>query len=120
METLANKIPFSKTWPIVVGICDTSSPIVTTCVINQRREYWLLLDVLTLAIKLYVKLGKENVELQAKIDVAQELDMCMKFKQLGVNMQEQVNLVFQPLFNFIDFFQPTKAHNIFSVQQHKC
>jgi len=27
-------------------------------------------------------------------------------------MQEQVNLVFQPFFNFIDFFQPTKAHNV--------
>jgi hypothetical protein len=78
------------------------------------------LDVLTLAIKLYVQLAKENLELEAKIDVAQELDMCMKFKQLGMNMQEQVNLLFQPFFNFIDFFQPTKAHNIFSVKQHRC
>jgi hypothetical protein len=59
-----------------------------------------------------VQLGKENLELQAKFDVAQELDMCMKFNQLGMNMQEQVNLVFQLFFHFIDFFQPTKAHNI--------
>jgi len=71
METLANKIPFTKTWPIVVGICDFFSPIVTTCVINQGYEYWLLLDVLTSTIKLYVQLAKENLELQAKIDVAQ-------------------------------------------------
>jgi len=90
------KIPFTKTWLIVVGICDFFSPLVTTCVINQGCEYWLRLDVLTSAIKLYVQLGKENLELQEKIDVAQELDMCMKFKQLGVNMQEQVNLVFNP------------------------
>jgi hypothetical protein len=47
---------------------------------NQGCEYWILLDVLTLAIKLYVQLAKENLELQEKIDVTQELDMCMKFK----------------------------------------
>jgi hypothetical protein len=47
--------------------------------------------------------------------VVQELDMCMKFKQLGMNMQEQVNLVFQPFFNFIDFFQPTKKLTTYLV-----
>jgi hypothetical protein len=46
---LSSKIPFTKTWPIVIGICDFFSPIVTTCVINQGHEYWLLLDVLTRA-----------------------------------------------------------------------
>jgi hypothetical protein len=36
-------------------------------------------------------------------------------------MQEQVNLVFQPFFNFIDFFQPTKAHNIsVNAKKYKC
>jgi hypothetical protein len=38
---------------------------VTTCVINQYHGYWLLLDALPFAIKLYVKLSKEILELQA-------------------------------------------------------
>ncbi len=41
--------------------------------------------------------------------------MRMKVKQLGVNMQKQVNVVLQPFLNFKDFVQPTKAHNMVAL-----
>jgi hypothetical protein len=45
--------------------------------------YWLLSDVLTFAIKLYVKLCKKKLELQVEIDAIEEMDMHTKVKQLG-------------------------------------
>jgi hypothetical protein len=62
-----------------------------------------------------VQFAKERLELQAKIDDVKELDMCMKVKQLGMKMQKQVNVVFQPFLNFMDFFQPTKTHNMVAL-----
>lgn len=41
--------------------------------------------------------------------------MRMKVKQLGVKMQKQINVVLQPFFNFKDFVQPTKAHNMVAL-----
>jgi len=43
-----------------------------------------------------VQFAKERLELQTKMDDVKELDMCMKVKQLGMNMQKQVNVVLQP------------------------
>ncbi len=58
----------------------------TACVINQCHGYWLLLDALAFVIKLYVKLSKEGLELQAEIDIIEKMDMHMKVKQLGAKM----------------------------------
>ncbi len=62
-----------------------------------------------------MQFAKERLELQIKIDDVKELDTCTKVKQLGVNMQKQVNVVLQPFLNFMDFFQPTKAHNMVAL-----
>jgi hypothetical protein len=45
--------------------------------------YWLLSNVFIFAIKLYVRLCKKKLELQAKIDAIEEMDMHTKVKQLG-------------------------------------
>jgi hypothetical protein len=45
-----------------------------------------LFDVLVSAIKLYVKLTKEKLELQAKVYAFEEMDMRIKVKKLGANM----------------------------------
>ncbi len=82
----------------------------TTCVINQRQGYWLLSYALALAIKLYVKLSKERLELQVEIDVIKEMDMRMKVKQLGTNMQGHVIIVLKPFLDFMFVFKPTKSH----------
>jgi hypothetical protein len=65
-----------------------------------------------------VQFVKERLELQVEIDNVKELDVCMKVKQLGMNMQKQVNVVLQPFLNFMDFFQPTKSpqHGCFDVR----
>ncbi len=79
-------IPSTQTWAIVKAICDVLSPIVTTCVVNRHQGYWLLIDVLSFAIKLYVKLTKDKLELQVELDASEEMDMCIKVKKLGANM----------------------------------
>ncbi len=56
---------------------------------------------------------KERLELQTEIDDVKELDMCTKVKQLGMNMQKQVNVVLQPFLDFMDF--PT-----YQSPQHGC
>jgi hypothetical protein len=37
-----------------------------------------------------VRFTKEKLELQAKVDAFEEMDMCIKVKKLGVNIQEEV------------------------------
>jgi hypothetical protein len=60
IKVLANKI---ITWAITKVICDAFSFVVATCVVNQHCRYWSLFDILTLEIKLYVKLSKERLDL---------------------------------------------------------
>jgi hypothetical protein len=62
IEVLANRILSGQIWAITEAICDAFSFVVTTYVVNQHCWYWLLLDVLTLTIKLYVKLSKERLQ----------------------------------------------------------
>jgi hypothetical protein len=81
---------------------------VTTRVINQHLGYWLLSNALTSTIKLYLKLSKERLELQAKINAIKEMNMRMKVKQLGANMQGQTNIIL----DFMFFKNPTKVYNI--------
>ncbi len=88
IKDLVNMIPLAQTWAIVEAICDAFSLVVTTCVVNQWRGYWLLSNVLAFAIKLYVKLTKEILELQVEVDAIEEMDMCTKVKKLGANMQQ--------------------------------
>lgn len=87
----------------------------TTCVVNQCHGYWLLSNALAFAIKLYVKLSKERLELQAKIDAIEKMDMHMKVKQLDANMQGQVITILKPFLNFMFSFKPTKAHNMVTL-----
>jgi len=85
---------------------------VSTCVFNHHHGYRLLLDVLATIIMLYVYLFKVRLILQATTDVAKDMDMCMKMKQLGVNMQLQVAFVLRPFLDFMDSFKLFKAHNM--------
>ncbi len=84
----------------------------STCVINQCCGYWLLLNALTFAIKLYVNLFNERLKFQKKIDAIKEMDVHMKVKQLNVNMQRQVTIVLRPFLDFMYSFNPSKAHNM--------
>jgi hypothetical protein len=71
-----------------------------------------LSNPLAFAIKLYVKLTKEKLELQVEVDASEKMDMRTKVKKLGANMQEQVALVLRPFLDFMDCFKFSKAHNM--------
>jgi hypothetical protein len=80
-------IPLTKTETIVETIRDiVLFHVVFTCVNNQCCGYWLSSNALTFAIKLYLNLSKEKLELQAEIDAIENIDMHMKVKQLSANM----------------------------------
>jgi len=57
---------------------------VIACVVHQYLMYWLLLDVFTFVIKLYVRLYKKKLKLQVEEDAIEKMDMHTKVKQLGV------------------------------------
>ncbi len=63
-------------------------------------------------IGLYVQLFKDKLILQTKVDVIHKVDMCIKVKQLGANMQLQVAIMLRPFLNFMDSFKLFKAHNM--------
>ncbi len=46
--------------------------------------------------KLYVQLSKEKLGLQAKVDVAKDMDMHIKVEQVGPNMREQITIFLDP------------------------
>jgi hypothetical protein len=52
-----------------------------------------------------VQLCKEKLGLQAKVDVVKDMDMHIKVKQVGANMQEQITIIFRPFFGFMDCFK---------------
>jgi hypothetical protein len=65
IEALAYKIPWAQIWAIAKVIYDAFFPIVITCVVNKWCEYWLWWsNVFALAIRLYVKLSNDKLELQ--------------------------------------------------------
>ncbi len=53
--------------------------VLTQSVYNVPCKYFT-------TIKLYVQLFKHRLNLQAKVDVVEDIDMCMKVKQLDANM----------------------------------
>jgi hypothetical protein len=72
----------------------------------------LLSNSLVSTIKLYVQLSKDRLILHGEVDVAQEVDMHIKVKQLGANMRLQVAIVLRPFLNFMDSFKLFKSHNM--------
>jgi hypothetical protein len=75
-------------------------------------NYWLLSNALASTIGLYVQLSKDKLILQTKVDVAHEMDMCIRVKQLGANMQLQVAIVLRPFLHFMDSFKLFKTDNM--------
>ncbi len=71
-------------------------------------------------IKLYVQLFKYRLDLQAKVDVVEDMDMCMKVKQLGANMRLQVAIVLRPFLDFMDSFKLFKTHNVLVLMLDPC
>ncbi len=84
----------------------------TTCVVNQCHGYWLLFDALTFAIKLYVKLTKEKLELQAEVDACEEMDMRIKVEKPWCQHVRASSFSFEAFFNFMDYFKLSKVHNM--------
>jgi hypothetical protein len=60
-----------------------------------------------------VKLEKEILGMEAKVDLTAFLDIRMKVKQLGANMREQVTHILVHLFlSFINCYNASKVHNM--------
>ncbi len=62
-----------------------------------------------------MKLTKEKLELQTKVDVSKEMDMRSKVKKLGANMRKQLALVLRPFLDFMDCFKLSKTHNVIAL-----
>jgi hypothetical protein len=62
-KALANWIPSKQTRIIVKAICDALFLIMFACVLKQHSGYLLLLNALAIAIKLYVQLSKDMLDL---------------------------------------------------------
>jgi hypothetical protein len=73
---------------------------------------WVLaiVDVLASTIKSSVQFSKNGLELWAKVNVANDMDMCTKMKQLDVKMQKQIVIVLRLFHDFITNFIFKKKH----------
>jgi len=62
-----------------------------------------------------VQLYKKGWKLQAKVDVANNMDMCIKVKQFNTNMWKQITIVLKYFINFLDCFKLySKTYNMFA------
>jgi hypothetical protein len=59
---------------------------------------------------LHVQLSKDRLDLQAKVDVAKDMDIHMKVKQLGVTIN---NYYIEAFLGFHYSFKLFKTHNMF-------
>jgi hypothetical protein len=57
---LQARVPTCLTWAIARAVTETLTPVVSQCVLNQTRGFWLLSDALARALKLMVQMKAQQ------------------------------------------------------------
>ena len=113
---LQNRVPLGQTWAVVEAISSTLSPVVSACVLNQSRGYWLLSDALASTIFMSVKFEMEKIDLECHLQAAIRLDIFdSKLLMLTARMREQVVRVLAPFLSFMRVYNPSSAHNMLAL-----
>lgn len=110
--SLQQRIPTPQTWAILETVASALSPLLSACVINQCRGYWLLSDALSTTIELSLKFSQEKRILEAAVGTAVRQDFGTKLKLLGIRIREEVITVLRPFLKFLDGFSKSAAHNM--------
>ena len=97
------------------AISSTLSSVVSACVLNQSRGFWLLSDALASTISMVVRLDTERGELEARVRAASIFDFDTKLLLLSARMREQVVKVLSPFLSFISSYKLATAHNMLAL-----
>ncbi len=60
-STLQARVPNGLTWAITQVVTETLNPVVHQCLLNQRRRYWLLFNVLFVALTIMGTMRRKYV-----------------------------------------------------------
>ena len=113
---LQNCVPLGQTWAVAEAISSTLSLVVSACVLNQSRGYWLLSDALASTISTSVKFEMERIDLECCFRATIRLDTFdSKLLMLTTRMREQGVRVLAPFLSFMRIYDPFSAHNMLAL-----
>jgi hypothetical protein len=93
------KILTTQIWAIEEIIVSTLALLVSSCVLNQHRDYWLLSDAFANALNFCVNLTNEGLELEIWMNFIPTSQFDAKLLLLASKMQLEVTCV---LVSFLD------------------
>ena len=89
--SLQAQIPSPQTWVIAEAVAITLSPVVTSCVLNQSRGYWLLSDALHATLNTTLCFQQDILTSAAFLNVQLAAgDFDVKLRLLYCNMRQEV------------------------------
>jgi hypothetical protein len=105
-------VPIRFKWAIARAVTETLNPVVSQCVVNQTRGYWLLSNTIAGALKLIVQMEAEQLA-QSSVEPPLECgEFDSELKILYGRMARQVADVLRPFLSFARKFEEGSAHNM--------
>jgi hypothetical protein len=104
------KILTRQIWAIEEIIVSTLALVVSSCVLNQRRGYWLLSDAFANILNLCVNLTNEGLELEIRMSFILASQFDAKLFLLTRKMQLEVTCVFVSFMDCLRQFDPKNSH----------
>lgn len=113
--SLQARVPTGLTWAIARAVTETLTPVVSQCVLNQTRGFWLLSDALAGALKLMVQMEAQQL---AHNSIEPPLE-CSEFDSeleiLYGRMAGQVAAVLRPFLAFSRKYDEGQAQNMLAL-----
>jgi hypothetical protein len=105
-------VPTGLTWAVARAVTETLNPVVSQCVVNQTRGYWLLSNAIAGALKLIVQMEAQQL---ARSSVEPPLE-CGEFDSeleiLYGHMARQVANVLRLFLSFARKVKEGSTHNM--------
>lgn len=109
------RVPTGLTWAIARAVTETLNPIVSQCVLNQTRGFWLLSDALAGALKLMVQMEAQQLARSSAEPPLECGDFDSELEILYGRMAGQVALVLRPFLAFAHKYDEGQAHNMLAL-----
>jgi len=100
----------TQIWAIEKISVSTLALVVSSCVLNQHRSYWLLNDAFANALNLCVNLTNEGLKLEIQMSSILASQFDTKLLLLASKMQLEVTCVLVSFLDCLHQFDPKNLH----------
>jgi hypothetical protein len=105
-------MPTGLTWAIARAVIETLNLVVSQCVVNQTRGYWLLSDAIAGVLKLIVQMEAKQLAQSSTEPPLECGEFDSEFEILYGRMAGQVVDVLRLFLSFVRKFEEGSEHNM--------